>query len=261
MTEPQIEAAKLVAQGRLSLTELAAKIGVCKRTITSWKQLPEFQEELRRLEQATRERIQKKGIGSKNRRLAHLDGLLRRSIGFMKHRTAMMEQGVRAEVAICRKQAEEQLTECLVEEQAKKPDQWAIGKRRELAAELHQRADNLLATLPMIRTGMARMELKSLHVGEKSYEVVKEFFYDAPLAAEIRSQMEQAAIETGDWKNKIQVERAEDAEFITAMAAVLTPDEIDAIEARIRAKAAHDPGNHQHHAAADSSDQGTPAAK
>lgn len=232
MTAQQIEAANLVAEDRIPDRKIAETVGIGARTLQYWKRLPDFVREVEQVRQEWRERVRRRGVASKDTRLANLNGLLRRHVGFMQTRAEAMVKDVLSECAECERQATyyEKL----------QSDRGSTDLDLEIA-KLRSRILNLKAVLPMVRTGMARCEIKSLHVAKDSYEVVREWFHDHQLATEIRATMEQAAIEVGDWKNKIQVEDNTAQGFITALAAVLTPDELDQIEARLKAQQPNEP--------------------
>lgn len=78
MTEQKYTAAILVAQDRLTNREIGKRIGVTARTIETWKNQPEFQEEITRHLNTWRERIMERGVASKERRLFRLNDRWRR---------------------------------------------------------------------------------------------------------------------------------------------------------------------------------------
>lgn len=235
MTAQQIEAANLVAEDRIPDRKIAETVGIGARTLQYWKRLPDFVREVEQVRQEWRERVRRRGVASKDTRLANLNGLLRRHVGFMQTRAEAMVKDVLSESAECERQADRY--QQLHVETGSTPDSPLVAE----IAKLRARVVVLKAALPMIKTGMARCEIKTLHVAKDEYEVVREWFHDHQLAAEIRATMEQAAIEVGDWKNKIQVEDNTAQGFITALAAVLTPDELDQIEARLKAQQPNEP--------------------
>lgn len=65
----QLEAAALLADGRMSIPEVANKVGVSEKTIDRWAKLPTFQEAKRKILDEAERRIMSTGIASKVRRV------------------------------------------------------------------------------------------------------------------------------------------------------------------------------------------------
>lgn len=190
LSEIQLEAAALVAQGKLTRPQIAEQFGIGVRTLAEWKADPEFQAEVDRLTKDWREGVRKRGIANKENRLANLNGLHRRSVAFMRHRARMLAIELQAELR------EMEARRLVWTEQGEVPP--------DVLGALAVKEKALKAAIPMVKTGMCRMELKSLHDGKESYQVIREVFYDHQLEAAIRAQMQQAAIEMGDWKTTVE---------------------------------------------------------
>lgn len=86
MTGRQLQAAKLVGTARLHRSQIAAKVGVTIRTLTTWKSDPDFLAEVRRCQSEWRARSLSIGIADKALRLHNLNNLLARSIGIIHQR-------------------------------------------------------------------------------------------------------------------------------------------------------------------------------
>ncbi|HLJ77858.1 MAG TPA: hypothetical protein VKT75_10630 [Acidobacteriaceae bacterium] len=87
LSEQQVKAAALTAQGKSS-TDCATAVGVCKKTILRWRQLPEFRvraeeehAELRKKIRTTGAAVKEVRIKAKKRRLAALYRILRKRAG------------------------------------------------------------------------------------------------------------------------------------------------------------------------------------
>ncbi len=261
MTEQKLKAAALVARGGISLDAIAQKVGCGARTLDDWKCDGDFVAEVDRIKLELKSAVTKRGIGNKERRLRLLNTMIRRSVGFLVQRRNLLESSLKGEAESLEALATARVAEAEAVELPEGNTKKDIARRKaatfwkrdlvEQAEALRRKASGVLAALPMVKSGMARMELKSLHTGEKQYEVVPEFFYDHQTLAEMRAQMEQAAIETGDWKNKIEVADTTEAAFVAKMAELFTPEEIDTFEARLKAKeqgsiSPSSPGEAQH---------------
>jgi hypothetical protein len=246
LTAQQIQAAALVAGGHLSLAKIAKRVGCGDRTLDEWKTLPDFQMEVGRVTADIRDRVIKRGIGNRDRRLRILNSLLRRSVGGIMERKKVLASSLEAQAVLltakaARRRAEAEAMEIPAGDKPKD-----VAARREAlywqregidaAEDLESKAASLRKAIPMVQSGVYRMELKSLHTGEKAYEVVPEFVYDHQAIAEMRAQMEQASIEVGDWKNKLEVTDATQTAFVARMAELLTPEELDIIETRMKSK-------------------------
>lgn len=78
MTEPQQNAATLVAAGKLTIPQIAKKAGVSQRTISLWKNDKGFQEEVKRLKNAWRAQVRGKGAADQDYRLRNLNDRYKR---------------------------------------------------------------------------------------------------------------------------------------------------------------------------------------
>lgn len=90
---------------------------------------------------------------------------------------------------------------------------------------------------PGAETGMLARSPKAIPTGGGDFEIVDEWSYDRPLAADIRSTLQQTAQELGEWNEKhqitgedggaIKIESAATAEqkFFAAIAELVTTDE------------------------------------
>lgn len=72
-TEDQIEAAQLIADGNLTIVEIAEKFGVTRQTIYNWKQIPEFASRIEEHLEEFRQEIRRRGLASREKRIAALN--------------------------------------------------------------------------------------------------------------------------------------------------------------------------------------------
>ena len=72
-TKQRIEAARLLADDSLTDEQVADTLGLHRRTITSWKAVPEFAEKIAAIVAATEARILQTGIARKVNRVKALD--------------------------------------------------------------------------------------------------------------------------------------------------------------------------------------------
>ena len=71
-TKARERAAKLVADDRLTNEQIAADVGVSRRTLDNWKTWPEFQERVAQIVERTRKAILSRGIAVKANRVGSL---------------------------------------------------------------------------------------------------------------------------------------------------------------------------------------------
>ena len=72
-TPPRTRAAELVADDDLSDEQIAATVGVSRRTLHTWRQHPEFMARVQERREAQRKAIEAKGIADKQNRIAFLN--------------------------------------------------------------------------------------------------------------------------------------------------------------------------------------------
>lgn len=77
-TEGKLLAAELLAEGRLTDTQIAAEAGTSRRTLARWKDAPEFQEKVREHAAALEAAILQRGIAMRANRVRALDDRWRR---------------------------------------------------------------------------------------------------------------------------------------------------------------------------------------
>lgn len=72
-TPEQIEAAQLIADGNLTITEIAEKFGVSRQTIYNWKQVPEIAARIEQHLEDFRQEVRRRGLASREKRIASLN--------------------------------------------------------------------------------------------------------------------------------------------------------------------------------------------
>lgn len=72
-TPPRTKAAELLADGALSEEQVAAQVGVIRKTLYNWRQIPEFNARVAARRAAQRAAIEAKGIADKQNRIAFLN--------------------------------------------------------------------------------------------------------------------------------------------------------------------------------------------
>lgn len=72
-TPPRVRAAELVADDALTDEQIAAAVGISRRTLHAWRQTPEFVARVEERRQAQREAIEAKGIADKRNRIGYLN--------------------------------------------------------------------------------------------------------------------------------------------------------------------------------------------
>ena len=72
-TPPRVKAAELVADDALTDDQVAATVGVTRKTLHNWSQIPAFVARVEARRQAQREAIEAKGIADKQNRVGYLN--------------------------------------------------------------------------------------------------------------------------------------------------------------------------------------------
>ena len=80
------DAAKLVAQGRLSDTKIASKVGISERTLYNWKNDPEFTALVETLLNVWHQHVMDTGIADARRRMFRLNDRWRRAQSVIEQR-------------------------------------------------------------------------------------------------------------------------------------------------------------------------------
>ncbi len=78
MTEAQQNAALLVATGKLTIPHIAKRVGVSQRTVSKWKNDPEFLAEVRKAANAWRPKARREGVADQDARLRDLNDRYKR---------------------------------------------------------------------------------------------------------------------------------------------------------------------------------------
>jgi DNA-binding CsgD family transcriptional regulator len=73
LTVNQLRAAQLVAEDRLTNTEIAKKCKVARRTVDNWKKLAAFRAEVQRIQRAAEQQVVECAVSDKKRRVAQLN--------------------------------------------------------------------------------------------------------------------------------------------------------------------------------------------
>lgn len=171
-TKPRLEAAALVAENALSEERIAEAVGVDRRTLFRWRQVPEFQarvaEHIAELEAATL----RYGIAKRRRRVAALDDRWNRLQRVIEERAADPKM---ADVPGG--------TTGLVVRQVKLVKVYT-------SSEDEPPGDD-----------EASSETEVLYSAKRDVQV-EEYTVDAPLLKEIRATEEQASKELGQWVEK-----------------------------------------------------------
>lgn len=181
LTEPQLQAAELVARDRLSLAAIARKVNVSFYALRQWVETAEFRSEVERILNLWAQEIEKHGICDKRRRLHRLNDRWRRGQAFIEKRAKLFRK--------------------LLNTPAPPP---VLDSEGNVLYQPESIAD-LLANVPAGETGLVAWKIKTLHVGENTWEKVVEYEWDTGFDQEMRALEEQAAIETGQWKPKQEI--------------------------------------------------------
>jgi len=72
-SEDRRNAARLLAEGNLSDTQVASETGVCRSTIAKWKQVPEFAQVIDAHVEEFRQEVRRRGLASRERRINALN--------------------------------------------------------------------------------------------------------------------------------------------------------------------------------------------
>ncbi|AFK87716.1 terminase small subunit [Thermoanaerobacterium phage THSA-485A] len=76
LSKKQLEAAKMIAEGRLTNEEIAQKCEVTDRTLYNWKKQEEFQQAIENFTAEIKKDIERKLMGMSSKALRELDKLL-----------------------------------------------------------------------------------------------------------------------------------------------------------------------------------------
>lgn len=87
-TKRNTMAAQLLAEDRLTDDEIAEQVGVSRRQLARWKEWPEFAARIDSLVEEWREKVRKRGIADKSRRIAALDDRWKRMQQVIAERAA-----------------------------------------------------------------------------------------------------------------------------------------------------------------------------
>jgi hypothetical protein len=72
-SEPKRTAARLLAEGNLTDTEIATLAGVCRKTLWTWKQVPEFEATIESHLEEFRQEVRRRGLACRERRIRALN--------------------------------------------------------------------------------------------------------------------------------------------------------------------------------------------
>ncbi|WP_143206211.1 phBC6A51 family helix-turn-helix protein [Singulisphaera sp. GP187] len=81
-------AALRLAEGNLTDAQIATEVGVCRRTIWSWKQIPEFSATIESHLEEFRQEVRRRGLASRERRIRALNDRWDRLQRIMEERAA-----------------------------------------------------------------------------------------------------------------------------------------------------------------------------
>lgn len=163
LSQKKLQAALLLAQGRLTIDHIAEQVGKSPRTIDEWKQLPEMRREIHRHHEAWAQELKEFGIGDQRRRLRDLQDLYDR---------LWVVIGRRAQSKAMRR---------------------AAGGDTGLVCREVKKFEQVAEQVPG-KDGKPETVLKN--------KAVVKFRVDTALIDELREIQKQAAIELGQWTEK-----------------------------------------------------------
>lgn len=182
-------AAKLIAEGRTSVKEMVARVGISYPSIWKWNtQVPQFKARVESLTEAYRNRIRTSGIAVVENRVAELTDLLE------AHQTIRHERALFAKKNKVTLKVKEAERKAALAAAAK-----AIANGKSGYAPVPD-IDPMLYPVPGEKTGLILKRAKQ--VGDI---IVLEHEADTALAQDIRATLRQAAQELGQWEEKQKV--------------------------------------------------------
>lgn len=148
----RLEAAQLIAYGELSLDEIAAKVGVVRRTLYEWRQEPAFIARIEEVVEDVATCLRGRAISHRERRIERLnrDWLRLRQV---------------------------------IDDRA---------------------ADPSMANVPGGDTGLIVREVKGIGTGD-NFERIEVYRFDAAILKSLLDIEKQAAIELGQWGERVEV--------------------------------------------------------
>ena len=179
LTERQIKAAALVAQGHLSKAKICAKIGISLRCLTKWRARKDFQEEVDRQIAVVQQAESESLIATKKYRMAKLEDLARR-------------------------------LEKIMREQAAAPDMKDVpgGSTGFKLIEVESYKVMVPVKVPVIDKEGNQIGEKETGKFRSDVKFIRMHKFDEALFKPHQSLYEQIATETGEWKKVVQMEHS-----------------------------------------------------
>ena len=212
LSDSQIKATLDVARGKLSGDEIARKYKVSARTIDNWKSDSEFAAEVEAHLTRWYKHVATSGIADQRRRVFRLNQRWRQLQGIIDARREFFPK----EQERIRKQRKiiEEMREAL-------PPKDSDGYWDAVRLIPEDEADIPAEAL----TGLQTRKMRTIKVAHQVFRVVWEYEEDTGLLSEMRALEQQAAVETGQWKQRIIMQDESDA-TVEALADLLTPEEL-----------------------------------
>jgi hypothetical protein len=91
LTEKQELAANLVSEDRLTDEQIAEELGIDRRTLTRWKDIPEFSARVQAISEAFAQRVMSRGIARRVHRVAVMDDIHRKLLTVIEKRATNPE--------------------------------------------------------------------------------------------------------------------------------------------------------------------------
>ncbi len=198
LTSKQIQAAALLAADEISDEAIAERLGVARKTLQRWRELPDFLDAMADHNHRVETAMLRLDIAKRHKRVAILNDLQNKMLTVIDERAAHY-QVIEIENAIT------------------ETDQRRMAR---VAAEMFGTTDETVVP-PGGTTGIVVRQLKMVGSG-MSAKIVEEFAVDTGLIKELRANQEQAAKELGQW-----VDRSEQSGSLTSRVQIVGIDEGD----------------------------------
>jgi hypothetical protein len=189
LTKKQEQAAAFVFDDKLSDEVIAEKIGINRKTLHRWKQLPAFAARVSELAQKAREAIAAKGIALKQNRLDSLVDLHKRMEQVIEERAAAYSDAPGGKTGLLVRQV--RFVKVYEAERAEE-DAEAVGATEELEPQPHGGA-------------LRRRRRGDIVEAMKQCVEVADYAVDTGLLREMRETKKHIAVELGEWVEKRDV--------------------------------------------------------
>ncbi len=194
------EAALLVAQDDLTNEEIAARLGVTRRSLQVWKEAPEFAARVRELVTAMAEAVKGQGIAERQNRVAALNDRWEKLHGVIAARAKEMAGVPGGDTGLLVREVRLVKVYLVMPEGEGQTGGPGDGERAGGGGKWGQPSPR---PSPRGRGGEREMEGDGEELGPGRRVVqVAEYAVDVGLLKELREHEKQAAIELGQWEEK-----------------------------------------------------------